>query len=84
MRIAAITRFSAQVAILGAIAFSAIDLARGEVKLPTIISDHMVLQSNAEIPIWGWASAGEEVVVSIGQAQATTKAGQDGRWKVTP
>jgi sialate O-acetylesterase len=26
-----------------------------EVKLPALISDHMVVQADAEVPIWGWA-----------------------------
>jgi sialate O-acetylesterase len=82
MRIPAFTSFSAQVVIICSLAFSAIEPVYGDVKLPAIISDHMVLQSNAEVPIWGWASPGEEVAVSLDKSMATTKAGQDGRWKV--
>ncbi len=39
--------------------------ARANVKLPAIFSDHMVLQQDAAVPIWGWADAGEKVEVSI-------------------
>jgi sialate O-acetylesterase len=53
-----------------------------EVKLPAIISDHMVLQADAEVPIWGWASPRETVAVRLGQAQADVKADQNGKWQV--
>jgi sialate O-acetylesterase len=55
---------------------------QAEVKLPAIISDHMVLQADAEVPIWGTASPGESIAVSFGAATASTTAGADGRWEV--
>ena len=56
--------------------------ARAEVKLPPVISDHMVLQCDAACPIWGSAAPGEPVSVSIaGQTKATT-ANAQGNWKV--
>ncbi len=52
------------------------------VALPSIFTDHMVLQRDTNVPVWGWADPGEKVVVSIaGQTQATT-ANDDGRWQV--
>lgn len=56
--------------------------AAGEVKLPNIIGSNMVLQADAPLPIWGWASAGEKITVSIAGQVKTTTAGADGRWKV--
>jgi sialate O-acetylesterase len=56
--------------------------AHGEVKLPALISDHMVLQADAEAPIWGWAAAGESVAVSIGSANVKSTAGANGRWQL--
>ncbi|MDZ4289038.1 MAG: sialate O-acetylesterase [Prosthecobacter sp.] len=53
-----------------------------EVNLPAVISDHMVLQSEAGAAIWGWAEAGEEVMVTIAEQTQTTKAAADGRWQV--
>ena len=32
-----------------------------QVKLPKLVSDGMVLQRDASIRIWGWASAGEKI-----------------------
>jgi sialate O-acetylesterase len=56
--------------------------ACADVALPPAISDHMVLQRDAAAPIWGKASPGEGVTVSIaGQAKSATADAQ-GRWKV--
>ena len=71
------------VSIVSILALSMAGAIHADVKLPAIFSDHMVLQSNAEVPIWGWAGEGEEIVVSLGEAQAKTTAGQGGLWKVT-
>ena len=57
-------------------------VARADVKLPAVISDHMVAQSDAAIPIWGWAEPGEEVTVTIAGRSQSTKAGGDGKWLV--
>ncbi len=65
------------------IAFLAVLLpARADVSLPTLFSDHMVLQRDAEVPVWGWAETGEEVSVSLAGQTKTTKAGADGKWRV--
>lgn len=56
--------------------------ARAEVKLPSIISDHMVVQADTTIPIWGWAEPGEQVTVSLGGQSQTATAGADGKWTV--
>lgn len=50
------------------------------VKLPAVIGDHMVLQRDREIPIWGWDDPGTEVQVSLGESQATAKADANGKW----
>ncbi len=55
---------------------------KADVTLPAIISDHMVLQKTAKVPIWGKADPGEEVSVSLPGAKATAKAGDDGKWKL--
>lgn len=57
--------------------------ARAETRLPNIFGSHMVLQRDQELPVWGWDDAGTEVTVQLGDAKASAKAGQDGRWSVT-
>jgi len=57
--------------------------ASADVKLPAIISDHMVLQKAGKVPIWGKADPGEEVTVSIDGKTAKATAATDGRWMVS-
>src|SRR5688572_2976295 len=56
--------------------------ARGELKLPAAISDHMVLQRDKPATLWGWAAAGAEVSVKLDKQSHTARAGADGRWSV--
>ncbi|MEI9999106.1 MAG: sialate O-acetylesterase [Verrucomicrobiota bacterium] len=51
-------------------------------KLPALFGDHMVLQQEAKLPVWGWADPGEKVTVTIGSHTATTTASTDGRWRI--
>ena len=58
-------------------------LALADMRLPAIFSDHMVLQAETPVTVWGWASPAEKVSVSIaGQTQATN-ANAAGEWRVT-
>ncbi len=56
--------------------------ARAEVKLSHVIGDHMVLQQGMNVPIWGWADAGENVTVSFAGQKETATPGADGKWEV--
>jgi sialate O-acetylesterase len=56
--------------------------AFAEVKLPAVISDHMVLLQNTSAPVWGWAAPGEKVTVSLGSERQSATAGPDGKWMV--
>lgn len=57
--------------------------ARADVKLPAIFGSHMVLQQGQKDRVWGWASPGEAVTVTIATQSKSTKADQDGKWLVT-
>ncbi|HWE01159.1 MAG TPA: sialate O-acetylesterase [Tepidisphaeraceae bacterium] len=52
------------------------------VKLPNVISDHMVLQREMAAPIWGMATPGEKVTVKFRDQEKTAEAGKDGKWEV--
>ncbi len=54
----------------------------GEVRLPQIIQDGMVLQRDATIPIWGWASVGERVKVQFDGKRYVTRAAENGSWRI--
>jgi sialate O-acetylesterase len=47
-----------------------------------VFQDHLVLQRDAVIPIWGTARPGELVTVSVAGARATATADVRGRWSV--
>ena len=51
-----------------------------EVRLPHSFSNHGVLQREAPIHIWGWASPGESVTVTMLQQHRTTVADPLGQW----
>ena len=55
---------------------------QAELKLPAIISDHMVLQQNLANPIWGWDTPCTQVTVGFAGQQKTGQAGSDGKWTV--
>lgn len=57
-------------------------LALGDVKLPAILSDNMLLQANRPVRIWGMADAGEKVTVSFGQQSVSAAANDAGNWQV--
>ncbi len=57
--------------------------AVADVSLPNIFSDHMILQRRQPNRVWGKASPGEKVVVSIGDQSHAATAGADGAWQVT-
>ena len=56
--------------------------AHADVRLPAIFSDHIVLQKNVAVPVWGWADPGEKVTISIANRTATTMADAAGNWKL--
>ncbi len=49
--------------------------------LPTIFSDHLVLQQASPIPVWGTAPAGTVVQITLAGKSATATAADDRRWK---
>jgi sialate O-acetylesterase len=53
-------------------------------KMPAIISDNMVLQQKMEVPVWGWANAGDKIKVtpSWDSKTAEAAAGANGKWMV--
>ena len=55
----------------------------GDIRLPKIVSDNMVLQRNKPITIWGWADANEKVTVHFNKQTKSGKADQSGKWNIT-
>ena len=53
-----------------------------EVKLPAIISDHMLIQQQMPVRIWGKAVAGEKVAVEINGQRAAATTDSSGAWEL--
>jgi sialate O-acetylesterase len=57
-------------------------IIRADVTMPTVFGDHMVLQQDAKLPVWGWADPGETVKVCLGSENLTAITAADGTWRV--
>jgi sialate O-acetylesterase len=55
---------------------------QAEVKLANVFSDHMVLQRDKLVPVWGWADPGEKVTISFNKQTKSATTGNDGKWMV--
>ena len=49
-------------------------------ELATPFTENMILQRQAEVPVWGWAKPGSEVAVSFAGQKKTAKADANGKW----
>ena len=54
-----------------------------KIKLPAIISSHMVLQRNTSVTLWGWADANEKISVNLSWLKEPVNiiADKNGNWK---
>ena len=51
-----------------------------KLKLPSLFSDHLVLQRAARVPVWGHAEPGDEITVAISRETRHATAHRDGTW----
>ena len=56
--------------------------AMAQLRLPAIISDHMVIQRGEPVHVWGWAAQGQKVTATLAGHKATVRTGKDGRWSL--
>jgi sialate O-acetylesterase len=56
--------------------------AHAEVRLAQVFSDHMVLQRDRPLNVWGQATPGQTLSIDLGGRSGTARAGADGRWRV--
>lgn len=59
--------------------------AMGQIRLPAIFSSNMVIQQNAEIPIWGWAGPTQDIQIQVSwdTIVVQTKVANTSMWKAT-
>ena len=69
------------VALLAVMLLASLSVA--EVRLPAVIGSNMVLQQQSEVPLWGWADPGEEIIIRAKWKKGKTraKADADGKWR---
>jgi sialate O-acetylesterase len=53
-----------------------------EVKMPALFSDHMVLQRQMALPVWGWADEGEAITVEIAGQTKKAIGNKEGKWQI--
>jgi sialate O-acetylesterase len=56
--------------------------AHAEVRLSNLFSEHMVLQRDRPLRVWGQATPGQTLTVEFAGRKASTRVGADGRWRV--
>ncbi|MEJ6620490.1 MAG: sialate O-acetylesterase [Opitutae bacterium] len=52
------------------------------VTLPPVIGNHMILQRDLPVPIWGWGEKGEKITVSFADQSKSATVGKNGEWMV--
>jgi sialate O-acetylesterase len=65
--------------------FVAATAAYAQLRLPVIFDDHMVLQQQATVPIWGWYEPTENVTIKVSWDTTTVRTKTDNGtfWKAT-
>jgi sialate O-acetylesterase len=53
-----------------------------QLRLPAIFSDHMILQRDKAVKIWGFAKAGDAVNVIVGTVKGSARADKNGKWLI--
>lgn len=72
------------ISLIAAVLLLFVTSVQAEVKLPAIVSSNMVLQRNTTIQIWGWADAGEKVILEASwlNGPLSVNADNEGNWSV--
>jgi sialate O-acetylesterase len=55
---------------------------KAELRVAGVFGDHMVLQLEIAVPVWGWAASGETVRVTFAGQEKSATADADGKWIV--
>ena len=68
--------------VAGVVVLCVAGAAGAEVVLPQIFCEHMVLQRDIAVPVWGTATPGDTITVTFAGQTKTATADQDGKWRV--
>jgi len=67
---------------IGILTLGSAGVVRADVSIPSMFSDHAVLQRGMPVPVWGTATPGEVVTVEFDGQLKSTPADGAGRWVV--
>ena len=56
-------------------------MAMAQLRMPKIFSDHMVIQRNEPVHLWGWANKDARINIVLADRQVTVKADKKGCWQ---
>ncbi|WP_198664728.1 sialate O-acetylesterase [Lewinella sp. IMCC34191] len=54
-----------------------------EIRLPDLFTDHMVLQREQSVPVWGQAAPGSRITVSFASQEVQAETDKTGQWRVS-
>jgi len=58
------------------------NISYGEIRLPRLVRDSMILQRDTKVKIWGWASPGEKIKIDFLNKKYKIVADAKGNWMV--
>ena len=70
------------IVLLAGLAICTPQTSSAQLALPSVFSDHMVLQRNVPVPVWGTAPPNQEITVTLSNHIETTISDANGAWKV--
>ncbi len=62
--------------------FATSELSLADISLPKIFSDHMVLQRNSKVKVWGTAEVSQKLIIKFNGSEAKATANAQGNWSV--
>ncbi|WP_448697492.1 sialate O-acetylesterase [Mucilaginibacter sp. AW1-3] len=65
-----------------AVAVCCVLTSRAAIKLPALVGDHMVLQRDKPIKVWGYAKPAEAITINFAGKTYTTTTSSNGKWLV--
>lgn len=72
--------FAAMAFVVGLGTLLSAEAPKQKLRLPKVFSDHMVVQRDMPVPVWGWAEPGASVKVTLNGSSKEVKAGPEGKW----
>src|SRR5215472_3472554 len=53
-----------------------------QLRTANIFTNHMVLQRNKAVPVWGWANKNEKITLQFNGQTVSAKTNADGKWMI--